>query len=241
MCRLHCGTSTAIRSGGTAIGACAGMALACACLKAASIQQGDMATVVLNQTACLQASGGLGHAFPAYTERMGDLFLGHHQCIAAQQIKAQQQPATQLLFKAVVAIADDGLRHLREQALHVLLCQVLQFAIRSEVQPEWLCAYAICLPGLLDDGTTGRCSSAHEQGDADHAVIAGNRSFGGRAIRHDMQQRHDAGDGEVQPFERGTGFAQHPAARQVYQFEVGAQTRMLSRRQGCKYAVMTSG
>ncbi len=65
--------------------------------------------------------------------------------------------------------------------------------------------------------------AAHEQGDADDALVADHGDFGGRAILHDVQQGHDGGGREIDVAQPIPGLVQGLTERQRDQFQVGKQ------------------
>ncbi|MNR17658.1 hypothetical protein D3C85_1343360 [compost metagenome] len=97
-----------------------------------------MAPTVFDDTQALELAGGVGHAFAAYTQHVGDQLLGHGQFIALQAIERQQQPAAQLLVDGVVAVAHCRLGHLRDQGLGVAQHQQQHFFMAVELVLELL-------------------------------------------------------------------------------------------------------
>ena len=95
-----------------------------------------MPAAVANHAELLQLAGRFGHAFAAHAEHVGDQFLRHVQLVRRQTIQAQQQPAAQLLVERMMAVADRGLRHLRDQRLRVAQQQVQQRAGAVEFRPS---------------------------------------------------------------------------------------------------------
>jgi len=77
-----------------------------------SVNDPDVTTAVTDQTRALQISGGFCDAFAADAEDAGNHFLCHSQLTRGQSIKGQQQPATQLLFDGMMAVAGRSLGYL---------------------------------------------------------------------------------------------------------------------------------
>jgi hypothetical protein len=84
----------------------------------------------------------------------------------------------------------------------------------------------------------GRRLAAHEQGDAEHALVTYDSDFRRRAILHDVEQGNDGRGGEIDVPQPGTGLVEDLAQLHRYQFELGFDTRVITRGQGVKQMIL---
>jgi hypothetical protein len=73
--------------------------------------------------------------------------------------------------------------------------------------------------GSFNDGAAQCRFTAHEEGDADEAVVADHRDLGGVAFGRQMHQRDDRGRREIDVPHDLAGLPQHLARRHVDPFE----------------------
>ena len=91
-----------------------------------------------------------------------------------------------------MAVAHGGLRHLRDQRLRVAQEQMHQRPEPGELVLEMLRLHAEAQSGALDHGAAWRRFTAHEEGDAQHALAADDGDFRGRTVREHVQHRDDS-------------------------------------------------
>src|SRR5882724_11222175 len=73
----------------------------------------------------------------------------------------------------------------------------------------------------LHHGATGHRLTTHEQGDADHALIAYDCDLRRSPVLHDVEQGDDAAGGEIDISRLAAGFGKSPAESQRNEFQVG--------------------
>ena len=105
-----------------------------------------------------------------------------------QAVERQQEPAAELLVDRMMAIAHGRLCHLRDQGLRVAQQQPLQRAVPVKLVLEALAAQSIGVPGTLHDRAVRRRLAAHEQRDADQALVAHYRDLRRRAVVQHVEQ-----------------------------------------------------
>ena len=121
--------------------------------------------------------------------------------------------------KRVVAVAHRRLRHLGYQRLGVAQ-QQMQHRTRSiELLFHQLRFQPKPLTGALHHRTAGGRLSAHEQGNADDALIADHGNLCRGAVLHDIQQRDDGGRWKIDVAQRSARLVKHLAQRQVDGFQ----------------------
>lgn len=81
-------------------------------LQPGSIDDGDVAPVIINHAAAMQITGSFGDTFTTYPEHAGDQLLRHIQIIGGEPITARQQQATKPLLDRVMPIAARALGYL---------------------------------------------------------------------------------------------------------------------------------
>ncbi len=89
----------------------------------------------------------------------------------------------------------------------------------------------------LHDGATRRGLTAHEQGNAENALVADHGDFSRCAILHDIQQRHDGIGRKVDVFELPARLVEHFAQLQWDQLQMGSKALKLACRQ-CREQVI---
>jgi hypothetical protein len=197
-----------------------------------------MASAVFDQPSPLQFPGSLGDAFAANPEHVGDQFLSHDQFVRRQAVQAQQQPAAELLIQGVMAVAHCRLGHLGKQGLGVAQQQMLHETAALEVIFHQLASQPVAVSGALHHGATGGGFSAHEQGNADHALVAHHGNLGGCPIFHDVEQGDDGAGGKEHVAHLDTRLIQHMAQRHRHQFQIRQQTFVVLLRQRGKQVVL---
>jgi hypothetical protein len=94
------------------------------------------------------------------------------------------------------------------------------------------------MPGTLHHRPAGRGVAAHEQGDADDAVVAHDGDLGRSAVGHDVQQRDDRIDREIHVAQYATPDSyMRLAQRQGHQ----CQIRLQAFKFGLQVARLTGG
>ena len=136
-----------------------------------------------------------------------------------QSIETEQKPSAQLLVQRMVPVAHRRLRHLRDQRLGIAQQQV-QHRCPVELVLDHTRFQAQALAGALHDRAAGRGLAAHEQRDADDALVADHSDLGRSAIFHDVQQRDDGSDRKVHMAQRAAGLVKHLSQRHFDQFEL---------------------
>src|SRR6202790_3165297 len=173
------------------------VALARPRLQTRAIEHGDPASLVTDQPSALQLPGGFGDAFTAHAQHIGDQFLGHGELVRLQTIQTQQQPPAQLLVDRMMPIAYRRLRHLGDQRLGVAQQEVHGRSETPELILEQFGLEQESVPGALHHRAARRGLAAHEQRDAEDALVAYDRDFSGCAILHDIEERKNGGGGEI--------------------------------------------
>jgi hypothetical protein len=201
------------------------IAFAAALFQPVAVEDPDHAAPVLDDARLLQPAGCLGHPFAANAEHVGDQLLGHGERLVLQSIQGQQQPAAQLLIDGMVAIAGSGLHHLGDQRLGVAQHQVVEFLVAIEFGLEVPTPEPVGMAAALHDRPARRALSAHEQGDAQDAVVADHGDFRGAAILHDVEKGDDGIGGEVDVVQNVAGFVEHLAQRKIGRDQVRRQAR----------------
>src|SRR5678815_6161995 len=75
------------------------VALAAATLQRATVEDGDPASGVADDSGLLQFERAFGDAFPAHAQHVRDQLLGHHQLVALQAVQAEEEPPAELLVE----------------------------------------------------------------------------------------------------------------------------------------------
>jgi hypothetical protein len=140
----------------------------------------------------------------------------------------------------MVAVADRGLRHLRDQGLRVAQQQVQHRAGAVELVFHLLRAQAKAVACALHHGTAGGRFAAHEQRHADHAFAADDGDLCRRSVFHDVEQRDDGRGREVDVAECVAGFIEHLAERELDRLELRLPALPLGIRQ-CGQQLVVSG
>jgi len=138
----------------------------------------------------------------------------------------------------MVPVADRGLCHLGDERLGVSQQQVQHRPRATEFVLEHIALQTIAVSGALHDGPAGRSFTAHEQGDAQYSLVAYYRDFGGCAILHDIEQRHDARGREIDVPQTVSGFVKHFSERHGDQFQMRRQAGEFVGRQCGKEMVL---
>src|SRR5690348_2802208 len=112
-----------------------------------------------------------------------------------------------------MAIANSGLRHLRNERLCVAQKQELHFAIAMELILEALSDETVTVSCTLHDRPTRGGFAAHEQRYADEAVIAYHRNLRRGAVVEYIQQRYDGVGWEIDMTQEVAGLVQNLAER----------------------------
>ncbi len=91
----------------------------------------------------------------------------------------------------MVAIADGGLCHLRDQRLRIPQQDLHQLAVALELPIETRARQSVGTACTLHDGPTRRTFSTHEHRDPDCPVIANQGDFSRRAVLERVKQGDD--------------------------------------------------
>jgi len=137
-----------------------------------------------------------------------------------------------------VPVADGGLRHLRNQSLSVEQQQVLHRTAHIEFLLDQFCADSIRMPAALHDCLIRRCQSTEEERHPEQALVSRHRDFRRRAIRHDVDERDDAGRGEIEVMQLGARCVQDVAERHGDKREMREQSLVDRFRQGGEQVVL---
>ena len=182
---------------------------------------------VVDQAGGLKLSGRFGDPLPTHPHQVGDHLLSDLQPIARYQVETEEQPAAQLLIHRVVPVAENILGNLGEQGLGIAQGQPMQAHALVELPAQHFGPQAIGLPRTLHHHLVIGCLSPQNQGDANHAVLAGHRHLGGRAVFGGGDQGEDTGGGKVRKRKGVTRLIQHAACRQRDEFQVVRQPGQL--------------
>ena len=169
----------------------------------------------------------LGHHQPGY--RVYDsgfdyLFNSYYEAVGPRHPRAQRglisRPGVgevtayrQVVDDAMVALLDGGVSD--------------EVAALVELPAQHFGPQAIGLPRTLHHHLVIGCLSPQNQGDANHAVVAGHRHLGGRAVFGGGDQGEDTGGGKVRKRKGVTRLIQHAACRQRDEFQVVRQPGQL--------------
>ena len=128
----------------------------------------------------------------------------------------------------MVPIAYSRLRHLCDQCLRVPQQQTHHRAETRELVFQQLGLQSHAIAGALHDGVAWGRLAAHEQGYAEHALVAYDGDFRRRAICHHVQQRNDGSRGEIDMPQPSTGFVEDLTQFHPYQFQVRLEARVVA-------------
>src|ERR1700728_3483976 len=128
-----------------------------------------------------------------------------------------------------MAVAHRGLRHLRYQSLRVAQQQKLQLPISMELVLELLSDQPVSVARALHYRPTRGGFTAHEQRDANKALVADHRNFRRRTVGQDVQQRHDGVGRKINVLQYIAGLVQTLAERHFYEPQVRIDSSALSR------------
>src|ERR1700730_357620 len=98
-----------------------------------AVENLNVTTHVADQPFLLQILSSVRHAFAAYAQHVRDEFLSHLQLVGMGAVAGHQQPAAESLFYWVQAVANGGLRDLRDQGLGVAEQQLLKITATTEL------------------------------------------------------------------------------------------------------------
>ena len=88
------------------------VAFAAGRLQSLSIENGDHATVIINQPGLLEGARHGSHGGAAHAEHLGQELMRELELVSAHPVVAHQQPATNAFLDGVTTVADDGLRNM---------------------------------------------------------------------------------------------------------------------------------
>ena len=108
----------------------------------------------------------------------------------------------------MVAVADRGLRHLRDQRLGIAQQQLLHRSGAIEFLLQQMARQPVGVARGLHHGRARRGFAAHEQRNADDAFVAHSRDFCRCARLRDVVQRHDGGGREIGVLQLSAGFVE---------------------------------
>ena len=96
------------------------IAFAGACFNCFSVQYDNFSVIIVNYAGKLKLSRCKAYGFTPATDRDGQLLMGQVNCLAADSVGGGQQAPTVLLGDRVEARADNVLRGLLHDSLHIL-------------------------------------------------------------------------------------------------------------------------
>ena len=114
-----------------------------------------------------------------------------------REFHAHQKEAAELLLEPMVAVTHRGMRELRDEGLRIAHQHLAEGRIGVELRFQHARPHPVSVTRVSHHRPVRRGPSAHEGGDADHAVDAGHRDFHGRSILELMAQGDDAIGGKV--------------------------------------------
>ena len=205
--------------------------------QALGVQHGNVPAQITDQTGGLQLESRFCHALAAHAEHVGDQFMRHHELVALQAVEAHQQPATELPVQGVEPVAHRRLRHLCDQRLGVAQQKAHQRAGSGELRLYHRRRQHKTTARAKHHGAAGRRPAAHEQRNADHALVAYDGDFGRRTVLHLVDQRDDRSDRKIDLRQCAPRFVERLAQWHVDRFKVRQQALPLILRQGCEQAV----
>ena len=173
------------------------MALAAARLERRPVEDDNLSAGVADQAGRLQLAGGVGDRLATQAEQAGDALLGHGDPVVRAPIQAEQQPAAELLFDAVVPGAEQGLCRLDHQGLGVTQRHLLQAPARGQFPAQGFGFQEIGVAASLHDQFVAGQFVAENCGDAGQPIVADHRQFRGSAIAGGGDQRNDATGREI--------------------------------------------
>ena len=97
------------------------------------------------------------------------------------------------------------------------------------------------LPRALHDGATRRRFAAHEQRHADHALMADDRDFSGRAVLHHIEQRNDRRGRKKDVMKLAARLVQHFSQRHVDKGQVSGEVSAFVFGQRGKQVIFGNG
>src|SRR5688572_18580671 len=92
---------------------------------------------------------------------------------------------------------------------------------------QYRCFETVRMSGVLHDGATHGGVAAHEQGDANHALVPHDGDLRGFAIFHDVEQGDYAVRREIRVSHGFAGFIQDLTELEGYQLEMIGKARAL--------------
>src|SRR3569833_3537813 len=153
----------------------------------------DMSSAIADWSTALQFSGGLSHAFTTHAKHVGDQFLGHGQFIRRQAVERQQEPAAQLLFYRMMAVAQSCLRHVGDQCLRVTQQQPQHRTGAFDFFHQDMGFESITVAASLHNRPAWSGVAAHEQCNPQHSLIADTGYFGRPSVFEQVMKGYDGG------------------------------------------------
>ena len=108
---------------------------------------------------------------------------------------------------------------------------MLQVPASAEFGFQHACSEPITVAPALHHRAARGAFAAHEQGDAQHALVAYDRDLRRGSVMHDVEQGHDAVGGEIHISLMTAGFVERPAEFQWNLFQMGQQALVVRCRQ----------
>ncbi len=153
---------------------------------------------IANYSRVLKSSGGNRYALAPHAEQVRNNFLRQNYLVGLQAIVAEKKPAAKPLLERMQAVADGGLRNMRNQRLRITEQNVLQRAAPRKFVLNNFRFDAERAARNLHDGLIGRGFAAHKQGDSQHAASARHSHLGGRAVGCNVKKRNNRGRRKIE-------------------------------------------